>query len=159
MNEFHLAQVNIAQMLAPMDDPIMADFVANLDRINALAEKSNGFVWRLKDEEGNAMAVRVFDDEFLIINMSVWENRQTLFDYVYKSMHVEILKRKTEWFSNMKNMHMALWYVPKGHFPTPQEAKDRLSYYNTHGATPYAFGFKHEFTAEEAVAYQPNTTV
>lgn len=157
MNNYNLAQVNIAQLLNPIDHPTMAGFVANLDRINEIAEGYQGFVWRLKGDENNATALRVFEDDFLIINMSVWESREALFDYVYQSAHVEVLKRKKEWFSNMKNMHMALWYVPQGHFPTPQEAKERLRYYNTNSATPYAFGFKHEFTAAEAEAYIPNT--
>lgn len=141
----HLAQVNIAKMKAPIDSPIMADFVNNLDRINALAEKSQGFIWRLKGEENDATAIRVFEDDFLIINMSVWENAELLKDYVYKSLHVEILKRKKEWFEKMDQMHMALWYVEKDQAPTPQEAKERLEYLQTHGETPYAFSFRSKF--------------
>ncbi|MBQ4822755.1 DUF3291 domain-containing protein [Aquimarina sp. MMG016] len=150
----HLAQVNIAEMIAPINDPIMADFVNNLDRINALAEESNGFVWRLKGDEGNATAIRVFEYDFLIINMSVWENIDTLFDFTYKTAHVEILKRKKEWFHNMKKMHMAFWYVEKDHHPTPEEAKERLQYIRDYGETPYAFTFKSRFTTDELKAYQ-----
>ncbi len=144
----HLAQVNIAEMIAPIDSPVMADFVNNLDRINAMAEQSNGFVWRLKGDEGNATAIRVFDYDFLIINMSVWEDIDTLFDFTYKTAHVEILKRKKEWFQRMPKMHMAFWYVEKGHTPTPDEAKERLNYIREHGETPYAFTFKGGFTIE-----------
>ena len=104
----HLAQINIAKILAPLDHPIMADFVANLDPINALAEESEGFVWRLKEENNNATSIKVFDDDFLIVNMSVWRNADALYEYVYRSNHVEIFKRRKEWFEKMKDMHMAL---------------------------------------------------
>ncbi len=150
-----LAQVNIARMLAPIDDPIMADFVNSLDRINALAEKSNGFVWRLAGEENNATALRVFQDDFLIINMSVWESKHSLFEFTYSSDHVAVLKRKKEWFQKMTDMHMALWYVKIGHTPTPEEAKSRLLYLNKHGDTPHAFGFKASYDPADAIAYQP----
>jgi len=147
ISEFHLAQVNIAAACAPMHDPIMADFVANLDRINALAENAAGFVWRLHTPEGNATALRVFEDERLIINMSVWHSIEALFDYTYKSGHVEIFRRKAEWFGKMETPHMALWWVPAGHIPTPQEAKERLAHLAEHGATPHAFTFKQRFAA------------
>ncbi|KAA1243088.1 DUF3291 domain-containing protein [Aquimarina sp. RZ0] len=149
-----LAQINIAEMLAPIDDPIMKDFVDNLDRINELAEQSQGFVWRLKEEEGNATAITIFDNLFLIINMSVWENIETLFDFVYKTAHADILKRKKEWFHKMPKMHMAFWYIENGHIPTPDEAKERLYYLQEHGETPYAFSFKNKFTIEDAVNFR-----
>ncbi|MEW7291469.1 DUF3291 domain-containing protein [Aquimarina sp. 2304DJ70-9] len=154
IDTMHLAQVNIAEMIAPINDPVMTDFVNNLDRINALAEESKGFVWRLKDEEGNATAITVFDNLFLIINMSVWEDMDTLFNFTYKTAHVEILKRKKEWFKNMPRMHMAFWYVDNGHLPTPEEAKERLYYLQEHGETPYAFSFKSKFTEKEAREYK-----
>ncbi|WP_109434623.1 MULTISPECIES: DUF3291 domain-containing protein [Aquimarina] len=149
-----LAQVNIAEMLAPINDPIMEDFVNNLDRINALAEQSKGFVWRLKGDEGNATAITVFDNLFLIINMSVWENAETLFDFVYNTAHSEILKRKKEWFHKMPRMHMAFWYIEEGHQPSPEEAKERLYHLQEHGETPYAFSFKSKFTSEEALRFK-----
>jgi Domain of unknown function (DUF3291) len=146
MTNFYLAQVNIAKMLAPIDSLLMKDFVDNLSRINALAEQSEGFIWRLKDENDNATSLKVFDDDFLIINMSVWESKEALFKFTYNSSHIEILKRKKEWFQKMTAMHMAIWYVPVGHFPSPEEAKERLSYLNEHGETPYSFLFKSNFT-------------
>jgi len=149
-----LAQVNIAEMLAPINDPIMADFVNNLDRINEIAEQSDGFVWRLKGDEGNATAITVFDNLFLIINMSVWENMQALFNFTYSTDHVEILKRKKEWFHKMPRMHMAFWYVENGHEPSPEEAKERLYYLQEHGETPYAFSFKSKFSTDDAINYQ-----
>ena len=144
-----LAQVNIARMLAPMDSPVMSDFVANLDPINRLAESSPGFVWRLKDDTNNATAIKVFDDEFLIINMSVWDSIDSLFNYVYKSDHVRVFKRKSEWFERMPEMHMALWYIEPGQYPTPQQAEERIAYLRTNGETPFAFSFKKRFTVED----------
>ncbi|MHA7057665.1 DUF3291 domain-containing protein [Aquimarina sp. M1] len=149
-----LAQVNIAEMLAPINDPIMADFVNNLERINELAEQSEGFAWRLKGDEGNATALTVFDNLFLIINMSVWENMDALFNFTYKTDHVAILKRKKEWFHKMPRMHMAFWYIADGHEPTPEEAKERLYYLQEHGETPYAFSFKSKFTIDDAINYK-----
>ncbi len=148
--EFYLAQINIARMLGPIDSPIMADFVANLDSINALAEKSEGFVWRLKDETNNATSIKIFDDDFLIVNMSVWKNTEALFQFVYQSNHVEIFKRRKEWFEKMPTMHMTLWYTAVGKWPTVEEAVERLTYLRKNGETPYSFSFKKKFTAEEA---------
>jgi len=150
---YNLAQVNIAKMLAPIDDPIMADFVNNLDRINALAEQSEGFVWRLKDIENNATAIKAFEDDTLIINMSVWNTMDALFQFTYKSDHVEIFTRRKEWFSRIKEMHMVFWYVPEGYIPSPKEARERLEYINKHGETPYAFSFKSKFTPDDFLNY------
>lgn len=154
MKAYHLAQINIAKMLAPIDSPVMEDFVANLDRINTLAENSRGFVWRLKDENENATSIKVFDDEFLIVNMSVWESKKALFDFTYSSDHVEIFRRKKEWFHKMSAMHMALWYVENGHNPSPEEAKERLALLNKLGETPFAFTFKSDFDSADALNYQ-----
>ena len=150
--ELHLAQLNIARMVAPIDSPVMADFVANLDPINRLAENSNGFVWRLKDETNNATSIRIFDDDFLIVNMSVWESVDALYQYVYQSDHVEVFKRRKEWFEKMPEMHMVLWYIPVGSIPSIADAEERLSYLRRHGETPYAFSFRKKFTAAEAYA-------
>ncbi len=154
---YHLSQINIARMLAPLDDPVMADFVNNLDRINALAEQSPGFVWRLKDDNDNATSINVFNDSFIIINMSVWKDKKSLFDFTYSSDHVEIFKRKKEWFEKMAGMHMALWYVEDRCFPTPEEAKERLNHLREYGETPYAFSFKRQFSQEEALNYKRQT--
>ncbi|MFI1744099.1 DUF3291 domain-containing protein [Thalassobellus sediminis] len=153
MSKFHLAQVNIAKMLAPMDDPIMQDFVNNVDKMNAIADDADGFVWRLKDEDKEE-AIRVFQDDSIIINMSVWENLESLFNYTYNSGHIEVFKRKKEWFSKMKMMHMAFWYIPEGYEPTFEDAKTRLDYINTHGDTPFAFSFKSKFSVNDALNYK-----
>jgi len=153
MAHLYLAQVNIAKSLAPMDDPIMQDFVSNLDKINGIADKSEGFVWRLTDED-QYFATQIFQDNSLLINISVWKNLQSLFDFTYKSNHVKFFKRRKEWFSKLKIMHMALWYVPVGYEPTLQDAKDRLDYLNKHGETPYAFNFKSKFLASDSLNYK-----
>jgi len=154
MSDYNLAQVNIAKMLAPMDDTIMQNFVNNLDRINEIAEQAEGFIWRLKDGEDYEKAAEVFKDETLIVNMSVWTDMDSLFNYVYKSGHIEVFKRKKEWFSKLKMMHMVFWFVQAGHTPTPEEAKACLNYINTHGETPYAFTFKSKFISNEFLAYK-----
>jgi len=148
--KFYLAQINIAKMLAPIDSPVMAEFVANLDKINALAEDSEGFVWRLKGDNNNATSVKIFDDDFLIVNMSVWENTESLFQFVYQTNHVEIFKRRKEWFEKMPEMHMALWYIPAEHLPSVAEATERLNYLRNNGETPFSFSFKKRFSIEEA---------
>lgn len=142
----YLAQLNIAEAIASMESPVMADFVNNTDRINALAEKHPGFVWRLKEEGSNdSYSIKAFESEFTLVNMSVWKDRESLFDYVYKSGHIEILKRRKEWFDKMPKMHMVLWYVAKGHIPNLDEGKERLEYFQKHGESAYAFSFKSDF--------------
>ena len=153
MSKLHLAQVNIAKILASMDDPVMADFVNNLDKINAIADDADGFVWRLKDEDKD-LAASIFQDDTLIINMSVWINLESLFNYTYNSGHIEVFKRKKEWFSKMKMLHMAFWYIPEGYEPTFQDAKTRLDYINKYGDTPFAFSFKNKFSVTEALNYK-----
>ena len=149
----NLAQVNIARMLAPLETDIMADFVANLDPINTLADRSEGFIWRLQGDENNATALRVFEDNYLIINMSVWKDLESLFQFVNGTEHLEIYKRKKEWFHKMTDHHMAFWYVEKGHEPTPDEAKNKLEYLSANGESPLAFTFKNRFSPSDLVAY------
>ena len=151
--EFFLAQINIAKMLGPIDSPIMTGFVNNLDPINELAEQSEGFIWRLKDDSNNATAVKIYDDEFLIVNMSVWKDVAALHEFVYRSNHVEVFKRRKEWFEKIPEMHMALWYVSRDYWPTVADAIERLDHLRSHGETPYAFGFKKKFTPEEVADY------
>lgn len=153
----YLAQINIAKMIAAIDSPVMADFVNNLDRINTLAESSDGFIWRLKDDQNNATTIQVFEDDFIVVNMSVWKSMNALFEFTYASDHVELFKRKKEWFHQMKEMHMAFWYVDEGCMPTTQQAKERLAYLQKYGETPYAFTFKSKYTPEEAKIYIPKT--
>ncbi|MFC3851737.1 DUF3291 domain-containing protein [Salinispirillum marinum] len=141
---YQLAQLNIAHLVAPMDSPTLADFVANLDRINALAEGSPGFVWRLQTEDGNATEIDFFGPDY-IVNMSVWESHEALHNYVYRSAHTDILRRKKEWFHTMPTAHMVLWWVPEGHQPTLEEAAQKLELLNAKGPSAEAFTFKQAF--------------
>ena len=149
---YHLAQVNIARALAPMDDPMMAGFMNQLDPINALADESPGFVWRLQDEAGNATAIRVFDDDRILLNMSVWKSLEALQDYVYRSAHLGPLRDRKQWFEVPDAPHLALWWIPAGHIPTPQEGKARIEHLRRHGPSPEAFTFKQPFPAPVEVA-------
>ncbi len=132
-----------------MDSPLMSEFKNNLDRINALAEASEGFVWRLKEENNNATSIKVFEDDFMLINMSVWKDIDSLYKYVYESAHVEYLKNRKAWFEKLTEKYMALWWIPEGHIPTAQEAIERINHIRQHGDTAFAFGFKKRFTADE----------
>jgi hypothetical protein len=146
MATYELAQLNIAQMRTPLDAPEMVDFVANLDRINALAEAAPGFVWRLVGDGDNATSIRPFGESTLV-NLSVWTDAASLGDFVYKSAHVEIMKRRKEWFDRMQEAYQVLWWVPQGHRPDEQEAKQRLHTLRTMGSTAQAFAFKDAFPA------------
>jgi hypothetical protein len=148
---YELAQLNIARLLAPIDSPVLADFVANLDRINLLAEQSPGFVWRLQTEEGDATAIKHFGDDF-IVNMSVWADMQALHNYVYRSAHIEIMRRKKEWFQKTREAYMVLWWVPQGHRPSVVEAEGKLNQLRTCGPTADAFTFKKAFPAPDTEA-------
>ena len=150
MSNYQLAQLNIARLLAPIDSPTLADFVANLDRINELAESSPGFVWRLKDEAGDATTIRPFGDD-VIVNMSVWQDVDALKNYVYYSGHLDIMRRRREWFERLAKAHMVLWWVPKNHIPTVEEALQRLDTLREKGATKEAFTFREPFEAPDAV--------
>lgn len=137
----HLAQVNIALPREPLDAPLLADFVALLEPVNALAEASPGFVWRLQTEDGDATAVRGFDDDRIIVNMSVWESVEALSEFVYRGAHVEVMRRRREWFERLRSF-MCLWWVPAGHLPTVAEAEARLAHLERHGPSPRAFTFR-----------------
>jgi diadenosine tetraphosphate (Ap4A) HIT family hydrolase len=137
---YELAQLNIAAQLHPLDAPEMADFVNNIDRINALAEQAPGFVWRLQTEDGDATAIRHFGDN-VVVNMSVWTDIESLHNYVYKSDHVSVLRRRREWFSTMK-VYSVLWWVKSGSQPTIEDAAHRLQQLEQHGPHEHAFTFK-----------------
>ncbi len=147
MTGHHLAQFNIARAIAPLDDPVLADFMARLDEINALAEESPGFVWRLESDSGNATDIRAYDDPRMLINMSVWDSLNSLFDYVYMSGHSKVMARRREWFERFDGPYVVLWWVPAGHRPTLQEAQDRLAHLERHGPSAQAFTFKQRFPA------------
>jgi len=147
---WHLAQLNIARAIAPLDAPPLADFVAALDRVNALAEASDGFVWRLIGDGGDATSVRVDGDPDVIVNLTVWQSVEALFDFTYKSGHIEIMRRRREWFEAAAAPYLVLWWVPAGHVPTLDEALARLAHLRGHGPTAHAFTFKRRFPAPDA---------
>jgi hypothetical protein len=155
MSAYELAQLNIALMKEPLDSPGMADFVANLDRINALAESSPGFVWRLQTEEGDATALRPLG-EGTLVNVSVWRDVESLNKYVYSSAHVEIMRRRKEWFERMRESYIVLWWVPGGYRPDVSEAIAKLELLRAQGPTKDAFTFRHAFQAPGAA--QPNAS-
>jgi hypothetical protein len=149
MTAFHIAQLNIGRARGPIDGPVMAEFMALLDPVNAVADASPGFVWRLQTEEGNATALRPYEDDRMIVNMSVWESIDALAAFVYRSGHVDVMRRRREWFELMKP-YMVLWWVAAGAIPTVDEAKERLEHLRVNGPTPYAFTFKARFPSPDA---------
>jgi Domain of unknown function (DUF3291) len=143
---WHLAQLNIGRLRASEDDPATAEFMANLDPINALAEATPGFVWRLQTDEGNATAIKAFPgDDLMIINMSVWESIDSLAEFVYRSAHTPFLRRRGEWFERLGEVYLVLWWLPAGTMPTVEEALDRLGRLRAFGPTAEAFTFRHPF--------------
>lgn len=152
MASHELAQLNIGVIKGPMDSSVMADFAANLDRINAVAEQSPDFVWRLQTEEGDATAIRPFDDEDMLVNMSVWRDVASLNTYVYSSAHVELMRRRREWFEPMREAFLVLWWVPRGHRPSVAEAITKLELLRTQGPTSEAFTFRTAFAPPGSAA-------
>ena len=156
---YHLAQINIARMLAPLTDPVMSGFVAQLDAVNALADSSPGFLWRLQTPEGNATALRPFEDDLILVNLSLWASLADLSTFVYKSRHRQVMQQRSQWFERFDGPYLVLWWVPSGHIPDVEEAKERLAFLRANGETPYAFSFKKPFPAREAVSDLPTKVV
>jgi Domain of unknown function (DUF3291) len=145
----HLAQVNIGRARGAMTDAVMQGFAARLEEINALAERTPGFVWRLQTEDGDATAVRPYpDDDLIMINMSVWADLESLRGYVFRSAHAAVMRQRREWFERFESVYLALWWVPVGHRPTVEEAVSRLAHLEAHGSTPFAFTFQQAFDPE-----------
>src|SRR5690242_16544294 len=144
---YQLAQINVAHLIAPIDNPKIAEFVAQLEPINSLTDAAPGFVWRLKSESGNATDITYNDDPFIIVNMSVWESIQALRDFAYRSDHVRVFRDRAKWFEKMDQPNYCLWWIPAGHIPTVAEGRERLEHYQRHGSTPYAFWFSQQFPA------------
>lgn len=147
---YHLAQINIGRMLAPLNDPVMAGFVEKLDELNALADSSPGFVWRLQTEDGDATSIRAFEDELILVNMSLWTSLETFANYAYQSDHREIMKQRRRWFERFNGPYMVLWWVPQGELPAVEDAKQRLDYLGRYGESPFAFSLKKPFSAPDA---------
>ena len=145
----HLAQLNVGTPVAPLTDPQLAGFVEALEPVNALADAAPGFVWRLQTEDGDATAYRAFDDDRILVNMSVWTSVEALAEFVYSGQHREIMARRREFFVPMREAFQVLWWVPEGTVPTIAEAEQRLLHLRRHGPTPHAFTFRRPFPAPE----------
>jgi heme-degrading monooxygenase HmoA len=158
--DYLLAQVNIGRMREPLDSPLLAEFVAALDPVNAAADAAPGFVWRLQTEDGNATAVHAFEwdragSAGVLVNMSVWESVEALAAYVYSDTHRQVLRRRREWFERMAQAQTALWWIPRGHTPTTDEAEERVIHLREFGPTPYAFTLKEHFAPPDAAGSGP----
>lgn len=149
---FHLAQCNVVRLKAPLDAPEVAGFVAALDPINAVADAAPGFVWRLKTDEGDATSIRVFADDQILLNMSVWESIEALKAFVYQSDHKEVLRRRREWADRFEGVQSAMWWIRAGTTPEPSDAVARLAALARGGPSPYAFTFHAPFDAPIEVA-------
>ncbi len=150
MPRYHLAQLNVGTILHDLEAPAMKGFVDNLERINALAEASPGFVWRLQDEAGDATGIQVTEDPRFIVNLSLWETAEALFDFVYRSAHTGIMAQRREWFARPAEAYQVLWWLPAGEIPTVEAALARLERLRELGPTPEAFTFKQRFPAPGA---------
>jgi Domain of unknown function (DUF3291) len=155
VSAYELAQLNVGIIRGPMDSPVMAQFAANLERINQLAERSPGFVWRLQTPDGDATAIRPFAHELMLVNMSVWRDAEALRQFVYHSAHVDIMRRRREWFERMSEAFLVLWWVPRGHQPQVSEALERLELLRRHGPHARAFSFRQLFAPPDAPAAAP----
>ncbi len=139
--DHHLAQLNVTRMRAPLDDPLMERFVAWLEPINALADESPGFIWRLQTDEGDATSIHAFEDERILVNMSVWESLEALRAFVFNSDHVRVMRERAQWFEPSDVLTTVLWWIPAGHFPTVDEGKKRLELLRESGPSESAFTF------------------
>jgi hypothetical protein len=146
---WHLAQINVARLRAPIDDPLVAEFVGGLEPVNELADASPGFVWRLQTEAGNATSVQAYADELVIVNMSVWESLEQLADFVYRSAHTEFLRRKRAWFERMIEAHIALWWIEGGFLPSVADGVARLETLRAKGPCADAFTFRNAFQSPD----------
>jgi hypothetical protein len=158
MYSYELAQLNIGIIRGPMDSPLMAEFAANLQRINALAEAASGFVWRLQTEAGDATAIRPFENENMLLNMSVWRDVESLNRYVYRSAHVAVMRRRKEWFERMHEAFLVLWWVPSGHRPSVDEALAKLDLLRSQGPSAEAFTFRQAFPPPDSPGAQRPVT-
>jgi hypothetical protein len=148
MNKYQLAEINVARMKGvDKNDPIMKEFMDNLDAVNQLAESSEGFVWRLKDEGNDATSFNPYNDEQIIINVSVWESIETMEQYVFKTFHSDFLRRRKEWFVKYGKANTAMWWVPAGIYPTIEQAVEKLDYLQKNGPSELVFDFKNKFNA------------
>jgi heme-degrading monooxygenase HmoA len=153
---FQLAQVNIARPVEPLTSPRLAEFMALLEPVNAMADTAPGFVWRLQTEDGDATAVRAFGDDELIVNMSVWESVEAFAEFVFGGFHAEVMRRRREWFAHLREPYSVAWWVATGQVPTLDDAEERLASLRKHGPTPYAFTMQRAYPPPGSTAAQPS---
>ena len=146
---YHLAELNIANAIYPMDDERMHGFVSRIDAVNRMADRADGFVWRLVDDDASvdgAINLRPFSNPNMLVNMSVWQDVPSLYNFVYKTVHAKVMAGKPEWFSHLTSHNTVMWWIKTGHIPTIVEAKARLAYLDKHGPSSHAFTFKDCYT-------------
>ncbi len=142
---WHIAQMNVGTARYPLDDPRIAAFMDGLAAVNAMADAAPGFVWRLQSSEGNATSIKLSDDPLFIVNMSVWESVEALFDFVYRTSHRDVMVKRRNWFKRPTGAYMVLWWIPAGTTPTPQEGLERLRWLDQHGPSAHAFDFRNKY--------------
>jgi hypothetical protein len=147
MPAFHLGQINIGRLIAPVDDPRVAEFMNQLEPINALADRAPGFIWRLQSSSGNATDIAYNDDPTMLVNMSVWDSLESLRSYVYRSDHARVLRDRAKWFVKLDKPIYCLWWISVGHIPSVAEGRERMEHYQEHGSTPFSFWFSKPFPA------------
>jgi hypothetical protein len=144
--KMHLAELNVGRLLAPTDDPRVAEFMAALDRVNGMGKRMPGFVWMMEGSgepgTGNTEA-KIGGDPQYVSNLTVWESVETLENFVWNTVHRAFYERRQEWFEVLGKMHFVMWWVPAGHRPTLDEALERLEHLRAHGDSDHAFGWKH----------------
>ena len=150
MGAYHVAQCNVGRVLAPLDSAQLAGFVAALDPINRMADQAPGFVWRLQTEAGDATAIRAFDDDMLLVNMSVWESIEALAEFTYRTPHRDVMRRRRQWFQRLTDAYLVLWWIPADTLPTVADAKARLEKLRRDGPSPEAFTFQSPFPSPDA---------
>ena len=150
MTAYWLAQCNVARRVAPLDSPVLADFVAALAPINEFADRAPGFIWRLQTEDGDATAIRAFDDEMLIVNMSVWESLEALAGFVYRSAHRDVMRRRRQWFEKPADAHMVLWWIPAEIVPAVSDAQSRFETLRRDGPSHEAFTFRSPYAPPDS---------
>ena len=142
---WHVAQMNVGTLRYPTDDPRIAEFMNQLDSVNALADAAPGFVWRLQSAQGNATDILVSDNPFFLVNMSVWQDVESLFDFVYRTSHRLVMAKRREWFERPEGAYQVLWWIPAGSIPTPLEGLQRLRHLERNGPSPHAFTFRQKY--------------
>ena len=154
-SDWQIAQLNVAIPRRPLQSPALAEFVAALAPVNAVADSAPGFVWRLADESGDATSIRAFGDDRLIVNMSVWESIEALWEFVYSGRHLAVMRRRREWMTKIAASHLVLWWVRAGEIPTVEEAGARLDLLRAEGPTAVAFTFKQRYPVPGAPETEP----